>query len=620
VPVASLIGVKAISAGERHSCAVLLDGSVYCWGANADGQIGDGDPSSRSSPVRVPGVGQATDVAAGSVATCAVLEDGSALCWGNNAYGQLGDGSAAPQAGPIQVFALNGVRKIAAHWQHFCALRDDETLWCWGNNTHGQIGNGSTLAQPQPYRVGLNGVTSAGVGLQHTCAATRAEGLWCWGDGSGGQLGDGDRGNAGSSRPARVPSIGDPVAVSVGAQHSCVLRVGGGAWCWGNNLSGQLGDGTADGIAVPVPASGLDHLVEVVAGEKFTCARRDEGTIWCWGDNHAGQLGIGSPVLRVKPEPVAGITRTVSVAAGGAHTCAVTQGAAGQEILCWGANPAGQLGDNRNVDRARPAALKVPLLAAQVAAGASHTCARTAADQQVFCWGRGNSGQLGPASQVDTRLPVVALGTPAGALATGGAHTCALAAGDGRVLCWGAGTDGQLGDGSGTDHATPSPVAGLTGARDIAAGEGHTCALGGHDDDGAVSCWGRDDHGQLGDGRTVDQPSPIAVPLPDLGPAGAAAVAAGGEHSCALARDGRIFCWGRGDRGQLGSDSPAASAPPAVVAGVPAATTIAAGGAHTCAVTASATVWCWGGNQSGQLGDGVTLQVSTPQLDRIACP
>jgi alpha-tubulin suppressor-like RCC1 family protein len=464
-----------------------------------------------------------------------------------------------------------------------------------------------------------------------------------------------------------VPSIPDPIAVAAGAQHVCAVRKDGSAWCWGNNVSGQLGDGTADALDVPVPASGIDHLLEIAAGQSFTCARRDEGSIWCWGDNHFGQLGTGTAVLRAVPAPVGMLSGATALTAGGNHTCAIAVDAAGgkSQILCWGADEAGELGDNRTVDRATPAALKLPLAADLVAAGAQHTCARTT-DGQIFCWGRGSSGQIGPASAIDARVPVVAPTSPATAVAAGDAHTCAIAAGDGDVLCWGADDHGQLGDGALTDRPTPMPVMGEAGATAIAAGGAHTCAL---TSGGALACWGSDDFGQLGDGDTTDQNTPMPVSLTSSESVTATAIAAGASHSCALTGDGRIFCWGRGDRGQLGANA-VTSSPPSLVSGPPAATAIAAGAAHTCALTGDGhvwcwgandvgqlgngqestftgapaeigglsgvtaiaagaahscalrgdgSVWCWGTNQNGQLGDDVVLQMSTPQLDRLAC-
>jgi alpha-tubulin suppressor-like RCC1 family protein len=273
---------------------------------------------------------------------------------------------------------------------------------------------------------------------------------------------------------------------------------------------------------------------------------------------------------------------------------------------------------------------------------------------------------VGPESTVDARVPIVALAAPSSAVATGDTHTCAIANdGASSVLCWGGGDDGQLGDGTFTGRAQPMPVTNEAGAVSLAAGGGHTCAVG---SSGSVACWGRDDFGQLGDGATTNQGAPVPVilsqsesvtataiaageshtcaltsdgrifcwgradrqqlggeemtslpPSPIVGPPAAVAIASGGDHSCALTGDGHVWCWGANEVGQLGKGQASPSSAPAEVAGLGNVSAIAAGANHSCALRTDGSVWCWGGNHSGQLGDGVVLQMSTPQLDRLAC-
>jgi alpha-tubulin suppressor-like RCC1 family protein len=342
--------------------------------------------------------------------------------------------------------------------------------------------------------------------------------------------------------------------------------------------------------------------------------------------------------------------------------------------LGWGANQAGQLGDNTLVDRASAATVKGGFDAATVAAGAAHTCA-VASGGALLCWGRGGSGQLGPRRAVDTPTPVeVTLDGAARGVAAGDAHTCAVLT-DGRVQCWGANADGQTGEGDTVDHATPAFVAAPAGATDaslgaidaVTAGQAHTCARG---TAGGLWCWGRNDHGQLGDGSTTSRASPVSVtlgldpgarvaaasagdahtcavdgrgapwcwgrgddgrlgtggtddarrpaPAASSNVTGATAIAAGGAHTCALGAAGTVTCWGANDQGQLGVDGAAPSAP-AAVPGLDRVVRLAAGDAHTCALRDDGHVWCWGGNTSGQLGDDDALLQLTPQLARLSC-
>jgi alpha-tubulin suppressor-like RCC1 family protein len=638
----------ALAVGQRHTCVVRGDGTVWCWGDDSDGQLGDPSLTGRLLPGLVVGLDRMRDLAAGSASTCALTIDGTVSCWGSNAHGQLGDGSGAPQPGPVQVFALTGIQQIASYAEHVCALRDDESLWCWGSNAKGQLGDGTATDQPRPVEVlDLMSVTGVSTGSRHTCASTRVDGLFCWGDNDAGQLGQSD--SAPQPRPVPVPSISDPIAVAVGAQHSCAVRKSGGAWCWGDNSDGQLGDGTTRSIDVPVPVTDFTNVVELAAGDGFTCGRRDEGTVWCWGDDHLGQLGTGSAVVRPAPFEVplapaaGGGAVALDVTAGGGHSCAVL---ADQSVACWGSNQSGQLGDNTTVDRASPAATSPPQYAEQIVAGGAHTCEHkndpdTGGDLGIWCWGRGDSGQIGLASLADTSVAVLALGPELGqpaAIAAGDAHTCALlaqggtigAAAGGVVWCWGDNSNGQLGDGTSRDRSQPASVSALDDAAAIATGGGHTCA---RRSDGTVWCWGDDSFGQLGDGGTSNQSAPVQARRQNGGDPGqpgdpgdpilATAIAAGGQHSCALSTDGSILCWGRGDSGQLGGGDAPAWAPPApvltgagtVLAGV---TAVAAGGMHTCALTGDGRVWCWGANATGQLGDGTVVARAAATLPVLA--
>ncbi|MEA2699211.1 MAG: hypothetical protein QOI66_3482, partial [Myxococcales bacterium] len=569
VAVNNLPPAKAIATGQQHTCAVARDGTVACWGG--------GPLAPTGPPAVVPGIADAVDVAAGSDFSCALLASGGVQCWGDNSAGQLGDGTGTPQAVPVTVFALTGVVTLSASGQHACALRDDQTVWCWGNNPLGQLGDGTIVNQPRPVRaVGLTSVVAVATSPGHSCAATRADGLWCWGSNDTGQLGTTGSDAANQPRPVRVAVVNDPIDVAAGAHHTCALRKNGGVWCWGNNRSGQLGEGTTGSLGVPVPVSTFTGGVSVAAGETFTCARKNDGTLWCWGDNRDGQLGLGSAIVRTTPVRVAGVSAATDVAAGGAHSCATGIGSDGATagLLCWGSNRAGQLGDNTTLDRSLPAATKIPLAAIQVAAGTDHSCARTADD--IFCWGRGNAGQLGPATLIDNPIPAT-VGLPAAAgsqrVSAGDRHTCAIAASK-TVSCWGANDSGQLGDAS---------VGGIPNVVDVAAGGAHTCAL---TSDGAVHCWGRNDDGQLGDGVGVgvgmigSAPtgrSASGAPLATAaGALTATAIAAGASHSCAVDSDGRLWCWGRGADGQLGTGTNAGASRPTMVSAPATAITVSA--------------------------------------------
>src|SRR5437773_763631 len=251
-----------------------------------------------------------------------------------------------------------------------------------------------------------------------------------------------------------------------------------------------------------------------------------------------------------------------------------------------------------------------------VAGGGFHACMRLP-DGTVQCWGRNNFGQLGngDGNLADSSVPVAVRGlTTATRVVTGDSHTCALL-GDGTVQCWGVGDSGQRGDGTFNNISTvPVAVVGLSNAVAVAARGYHSCALLG---DGTVRCWGRNADGQLGDGTVADPatgPPGSSTPVQVSGITGAAAVIAGGYHTCALFADGTAQCWGRNDDGQLGDGTFTRSSTPVRVGGVTGAVAVSAGILHTCALLANGTVKCWGavGNGFGQLGNGATTGSSTP--------
>jgi alpha-tubulin suppressor-like RCC1 family protein len=311
-------------------------------------------------------------------------------------------------------------------------------------------------------------------------------------------------------QPVEVAGLPGPsVAVAAGDRYTCALSPAGAVTCWGYNEFGQLGIGTTTDTAVPTAVIGLaSGATAISARGEHTCALMDAGVMRCWGANVNGQLGDGTHVNSDVPVEVTGISgKALAIALGGEHSCAITSGGA---VACWGWNKTGQLGDGTTVDRGSPALVEgLGRGVRAIAAGGRHTCALLEAGG-VRCWGYNQVGQLGDGTQTDSSTPVDVVGIPTGttAIALGGNFTCALGSTRGAV-CWGLNSAGQLGNGAMTDSASAVEVSGLSsGIGEIACGYNHTCVVAA---DGGVRCWGLNDAGQLGDASTTDHATPVAV-------------------------------------------------------------------------------------------------------------
>jgi alpha-tubulin suppressor-like RCC1 family protein len=334
--------VVEVSAGASHTCALLADGTVDCWGDNERGQLGDGTTTDSATPVKVLGLANATQVSAGGAHTCALLADGGVECWGNNDAGQLGDGTLTGIATPVAVSGLADATQVSAGGAHTCALLGDLTVECWGDDGSGQLGDGGVESQTTPVPVpGLEEVGAISAGWEHTCAThgDEASGVACWGSDGGRQLGDNL--TTDSAMPVTVPGVTGAVGVGTGTLYSCALLALSEVECWGElNFEGE----TTEPNPTPVALAGVP--TEIAVGAFHACALVG-GAVECWGDDD-GTLGEAEPngegegELITEPVTVTGLTGAQQLSAGGNHTCAVVAGGA---VECWGANEFGQLGD-----------------------------------------------------------------------------------------------------------------------------------------------------------------------------------------------------------------------------------------------------------------------------------
>lgn len=296
-------GFIALASGASHVCGLDASGTASCWGANNGGQLGDGTLTDRSAPVAVR-----TDhlrfsmLTAGVTHTCGLAGGGVPVCWGQNLNGQVGDGSKVDRRTPVTVGGGMQFRSLVAGWNHTCGLSDNGNAFCWGLNNEGQLGDGTGIDRsiPEVVRAPINASLTAG--SAHTCGISGSQVL-CWGDNAFGQLGDGST----EDRPLPDAVLGLPGParqLAAGAVHTCALMSDGSVYCWGQNLHGQLGNGTNDNALQATRVAGDVRFSSIHAGGALTCGWSLDGSQYCWGLNQYGQLGDGTRQSRSSPTPV----------------------------------------------------------------------------------------------------------------------------------------------------------------------------------------------------------------------------------------------------------------------------------------------------------------------------
>ena len=316
VTVSGLSDVVAIGSGIQHNCVLSSGGGVQCWGRGAHGVLGRGSNTDSWSPVAVTGLSSGvTQLSVGLAHTCAVTNTNGLKCWGNGSYGRLGDGTTNQKSVPTDIFPSgSGVIAVSLGNVSTCALFLGGSVQCWGRNYSGQLGTGGTTdsLSPTPVPTLTSGVVAISVGennvssgqASHACALMTDGSVKCWGDNTAGQIGDG------TTSPRLVPTavVGLPapaVGISAGAKHTCAVLDTGALYCWGSNTAQQLGDGTVTPRSQPTQVYGLSSgIAAVAAGSVHTCAMTTTSDVKCWGDNVYGQLGDGTNIVRSQPRDI----------------------------------------------------------------------------------------------------------------------------------------------------------------------------------------------------------------------------------------------------------------------------------------------------------------------------
>ena len=612
--------VNKIALGTNHTCALLQDGRIQCWGAGTYAQVGS--ITTKSYPVEVVTDSGATDIASFANNTCVTYANGSANCWGENTYynisDTLGGGYTLPQR--TQATTAN-IKQYSTGKDFSCFITNAGAIYCRGNHTYGQTGctgvlgsNYANCLVTPPVAVTASQMDS---GSYHSCAIMSDESVICWGSNWHGVLGYGTIGTSYGTPSTTLSAGSTATQVTVGEKHTCVLTSAGAVYCWGNNSYNQLGQAATSGDTMtPTAVVGLPEVItKIAAGLYHTCALGTSGKVYCWGYNATGATGTGTASDFTVPTEIAnapGIATDVD--AGGYHSCLVSNG----DVYCWGQASNLQVSTRESVSFNKPSdpyifaktAVKKILSGPDETLNVSHTCAQLS-NNGIACTGDNFYGQLGinsltPFSYTSLNYPTVS--NLISDFVIGLNHTCALLI-NGGVECWGDNSLKQVSPGFAVAKVDPpvAPAVLSTNITQLVSGRNHNCAL---TSGGDVYCWGDYTKGQTGTCSSSD--SPVLV----SGLTNVASIAAGGNTNCAIQTDGKVECWGDSSYAQYGRDYMSTNCLSnitpinALFQTTPTfyqetVEQISLGLRHGCGITTSKQLKCWGSDGYGQIGSGL---------------
>lgn len=655
-----------LATGLYHNLVVDKYGTLWAWGRNQYGQLGTGSNINFRFPGKLDWRGKFKAVAAGEEHSVAVLEDGRVVAFGRNDNGQLGNGKAAGTEDhsydPVYVLdsngnQLTGITSVAAYGDHSFALKNDGTVWAWGyDGGSGVLGTGQITSSPyyrdKAHQVSVlaMGVKSVSTGGSHSVALKHDGTVWAWGNGSYVGLGSG---TSTQYVPVQVTSLSGIDDIATGESHSLALKNDGTVWAWGSGGSGRLGNASTNFQYTPVQAStatGLANVKQISAGRIHSMAIDAQGQAWGWGWNSYGQLGDGGVSSTVtEPMQIPGMANTVAL--GGAEYRSVFALADGTlkscgrgeyEQLGTGADPSGNQQLPALVKRidtdgfvARPEVstwpgmhgleknLNVTLSCATVGASIYYTTDGSIPDQNSTVYQAGSQIALSG----DVVLRAIAYRSPMepsplmaahyslglGSIASGDYHNLSVDS-SGKLRVWGEESSGRLGLGSNVqqDKAIPEELEGYGLFKAVACGASHSLAV---TEGGKIRAFGKNNYGQLGNGNTTDQNTPVYV-VDESGNdlVNVVSVIASSNQSFALKADGSVWAWGYAGNGVLGVGNTGVSYyhQARQVTGMGSdVVAIASGTYNGLALKSDGSVWGWGIGSYLASGNSSTQYVPT---------
>ena len=704
VQIGALTDWAHVGTGNAHTHAVKKDGTLWAMGDSDNGGLGDNQSATDfSSPIQIGALTDWLIVEAGNDWSIAIKTDGTLWAWGQNSAGQLGQDDVISRSSPVQIGALTTWSKVevAEPGTNWLALTTDGTMFSCGQASTGGLGLNDLVSRSSPTQIGaLTTWSKIAMGAGHGFAVKNDGTLWTWGSGATGRTAQND--TVDRSSPTQVGSLSDwdiPVVTSQGGK---AIKTDKTLWTWGTFAEGIIGDDTGISKSSPVQI-GSDTNWIAVDGDDHALALRDDGTLWVWGDAIQGKLGnnqastdesspvqIGSDTdwnfikaganqsyaIRQIVTDITGVdedatSRTVfghgrtvspfvaaclalepvddvhlvfyddterdiyheddidgevnsdtliedigppkvweSANAGDDHTGAIrTDGT----LWHWGGNHIGQLGINDIVDRSSPVQVGSLTTWAQISVGDNHSLA-IKDDGTLWSWGQGQSGRTGHNDQVNRSSPVqIGSDTDWAQINAGNVNSFAIKD-NGTMWSWGLNNFGFLGHNDVVNRSSPTQVGALTTWEFISARSSHALAL---KTDGSIWTWGSDSRGRLGLGTVdIDRSSPTQIgTLTDW-----ESVSAGKQFSTAIKTNGTLWSWGKFTDGRLGQNDAIDKSSPVQVGALTDWAKVSGLGRHCLAIKDDGTLWAWGDTHVnegsnpayGQVGDGTTIDRSSP--------
>ena len=618
--------VTSCASGAVH--AIKTDGTLWAWGFNSSGQLGDGTVISRSSPVQIgTGTNWLSISNTGSVSVTSVLAiktDGTLWAWGYNGNATLGDSSQISRSSPVQVGILTNWSSVTTTALFSSAVKNDGTLWAWGQNTTNVMGTGNTGLYWYPMQVGLfnnwvkvySGMTST-IGLfgnPSTIAPTptwiaplskNLYNLWSWGRNISGELGQNDIINR--SSPVQVGTNTNWYLISPdnysNLNSSLAITNDGSLWAWGYNNQGQLGfnDLITRSSPVQVSSSILYNYTDISSGQYHTLALKNDGTLWTWGYNGYGQLGLNDAIARSYPTKIGSLTSWLSVATGYGQSYAIKND---NTLWGWGANNSGQLALNTSgsgVYRSSPVQVGVwPATTeiGQISSSISHSVGLKT-DGTLWTWGQNNYGQLGLGNAIYRSSPVQVGALTNWLIISAGQYKTFALKTDGTLWTWGAGNFGQLGQNDVGSRSSPVQVGALNTWAAISADKSGWIGAA-IKTDGTLWTWGFGGFGTLGLNDAIYRSSPTQVGVSTNW----LSISGGNNNLLAIKIDGTLWGIGGKDPSTLGLNiSSGYRSSPVQVGTLTNWSSISINGT-SAAIKTDGTLWTWGANSYGELGLG----------------